>query len=97
MQVPTSVRWNPAKAEANLRKHKVAFDFVLKVFADPELLVQPTIRIEDGEERYKAIGDIDGKLYVVIFTMREGAHRLISARRTNSKEESDYARHRDQV
>lgn len=54
------------------------------------MVVIDTIRPADGECRYKAVGQINGKLYVVVFVMRDEVCRLISARRTNAKEDRIY-------
>jgi uncharacterized DUF497 family protein len=48
---------------------------------------------DDGEERRKAIGLIDGKLYTVVYTLRGSVCRLISARRSNAKESRSYGYH----
>jgi uncharacterized protein len=45
----------------------------------------------DGEARRKAVGIIDGELFTVVCTQRESAIRVISARRSNVKEDRDYA------
>jgi hypothetical protein len=44
----------------------------------------------EGEARRKAVGLIDSKLFIVVYTHRRGVHRIISARRTNATEESAY-------
>lgn len=85
--------WDDAKAAENFAKHQVSFWFARYVFADPEMVVIDTIRPEDGECRYKAVGRINGKLYVVVFVMRDEVCRLISARRTNAKEDRIYGNH----
>jgi uncharacterized DUF497 family protein len=92
MDIPRLYRWNPVKAQTNVNKHRVAFEFVQRVFDDPMVEIVPTIRSADGEERYKAIGMIDGKLYVAVFTIVEDACRLISGRRTNVTEDRLYDR-----
>ena len=38
----------------------------------------------DREARRKAVGLIEGKLYVIVYTDREGVCRIISARKTNA-------------
>jgi uncharacterized DUF497 family protein len=45
--VPTTpeFEWDAAKARENLKKHGVAFDEALTVFADPRSLASSTIRI----------------------------------------------------
>jgi uncharacterized DUF497 family protein len=47
-------------------------------------------REEDNESRSKAIGKIEGKLFVVVFTERGNAVRVISARRANKAEVDAY-------
>jgi len=90
MKVPAEFEWDDAKAATNLAKHKVPFPFAARVFLDPNVVVQSTFRPGDGESRCKAIGRIETKLYVVVFVMRGQVCRLISARRTNTKEDRNY-------
>jgi len=63
---------------------------VISVFADPALLVEHDQRWDYGEERFRAFGVIDEKVFVVIFTRRLRAIRIISARRANSREVKRY-------
>jgi hypothetical protein len=37
--------------------------FGARVFEDPDVAILPTIRLGDEEERFKATGYVDGKLY----------------------------------
>ena len=50
--------WNPAKAESNLRKHKVAFDFAIGAFFDPYRIEQIQEGDFDGEIREQVIGRV---------------------------------------
>lgn len=43
--------WNSAKSQSNLRKHGVAFDEAVAVFADPFAMMRQD-RIEGGELRW---------------------------------------------
>jgi uncharacterized DUF497 family protein len=45
----------------------------------------------DAEVRQKAVGLIEGRLFVVVFTDRGGVCRIISARRANTMELRAYA------
>ncbi|WP_428350443.1 BrnT family toxin [Lichenifustis flavocetrariae] len=47
-------------------------------------------RNADEEKRWKVVGLIDDRLFTVVFTMRDGICRLISARRSNVKEKRTY-------
>ena len=85
--------WDEAKAAANLRKHGVAFAYSARVFADPDRIE----RLDDSgypdEERWKVIGLIETRVYVVVYTERAGRRRLISARRAARSERELYHDH----
>ncbi len=83
-------RFDPAKDAANQQKHKLPLTFGDRIFEDDLHLVVPTIRVEDGEERFKVIGMVDGKLYTGVFTWRNDLPRFISVRRSNRNEEKSY-------
>ena len=82
--------WEDAKAEGNLAKHGVPFGYATRIFLDPRRVEFDASREGDGEGRRKAVGLIDGKLFVVVYTDRGGVYRLISARRTNAAEDKAY-------
>ena len=86
--------WDDAKAAVNLRKHGVAFELAAKVWDDPlHLLVFD--RLENGEERWHAIGLVYG---VVILTVvhafpdaeDNGRVRIVSARKASAAERRRY-------
>ena len=54
--------FDPAK-EANRFKHGLPLGFGRRVWNAEDRLVLASFRDEDEEERYKAIGLVDGKLY----------------------------------
>lgn len=85
--------WDTIKAAANLRKHGVAFEVAAKVWDDPRHLIVFD-RVEDGEERWHAIGLVRG---VVILTVvhahlpdHDDAVRIISARKATPVEREQY-------
>jgi uncharacterized DUF497 family protein len=82
--------FDPTKDEANRFKHGLRLAFGERVFDDPLLALAPTIRIEDEEERWKAVGLVDGKLYTAVHVYRGDVIRLISVRRSNASERRDY-------
>ena len=82
--------WDDAKADANLAKHGISFLAAVAVFADPVLVELDTERVSDREVRRKAIGMIEGRLFTVVFTMRNDMTRIISARRSNTSEKRAY-------
>ena len=82
--------FDPSKDAANRARHGVSLTFGERVFEDGHHLVIPSIRPIDGEERFKAVGLVDGKFYTAVFTWRGEARRFISVRRSNRNEERAY-------
>ena len=82
--------WDPAKAAANLRKHKVDFADAVLALEDP---LTRTVHDPDasGEERYVSMGaDPTGRLLVTIFTRRRHRIRIISSRHASPAERRQY-------
>jgi uncharacterized protein len=82
--------FDPAKDAANRAKHGVSLSHGERVFDDPELILIPSMRVEDGEERYKAVGLRGGQLWTVVHVYRGDTIRLISVRRSNRGEQREY-------
>lgn len=83
-------RFDPAKNLANQKKHKLSLSFGDRIFEDDNHLILPTIRIEDGEDRYKVVGAVDKKLFTGVFVWRDNLPRFMSVRRSNNGEEKAY-------
>jgi uncharacterized DUF497 family protein len=83
-------QWDPAKAATNLQKHGVPFEYVTRVFQDQQRQDGVDRRRHYGEERRITIGSIEGRVYVVAYTRRRAAIRLISARKANARETQKY-------
>lgn len=82
--------WDPTKAEANLRKHGVTFEFATAVFFDVNRLEHPDPEDHGGEDRWLAVGLAKDLVLVVVFTLRQDAIRIISARRADRYEHIGY-------
>ncbi len=82
--------WDPAKAQVNLRKHRVTFDYATHVFWDPNRIERPDEGEHDGEERWQVIGRAEEFVLVVVFTFRSDIVRIISARRATRDELIEY-------
>ena len=78
--------WDDAKAAGNLAKHGVPFPYTVRVFLDANVIDFDASQPGDGEVRRKAVGMIEGRLFTVVYTERDGVTRIISARRCNAKE-----------
>jgi uncharacterized DUF497 family protein len=84
--------WDAAKAEANLRKHKISFQEARRVFDDFFALIEQDLSEDFREDRFLATGMVEGLLITVVYTERGERIRLISARKANSDEQKRYYR-----
>lgn len=90
MPIGLEFEWDPAKAQANLRKHKVPFLISCEAFKDGNRLEFPDFSSEYGEERWIALGRVGQTILSVVFTERGERIRLISARRADTNEQRTY-------
>lgn len=85
--------WDRDKAAENLKKHGVSFEVAAKVFLDPFGVYSYDDDHSEYEDRYNAIGIVDGVVCVsVFFTDRNGLKRIFSARKAEREELEIYAR-----
>jgi uncharacterized DUF497 family protein len=67
-------------------RREIGFGFATQAFADPSACREADRRLPYGEERIRLYGEIEGRLFVVVYTERQGRIRIISARRANTRE-----------
>jgi uncharacterized DUF497 family protein len=82
--------WDPAKAQANLRKHGVPFLMACEVFKDGNRLEHADVSGDYNEERWIVLGRAGQKILSVVYTQRGQRTRLISARRADHNEQRSY-------
>jgi hypothetical protein len=82
--------WDKAKSDLCQVSRNFDFTYVMSVFIDPNLLIEKDQRWDYGEERFRALGLLDEKVFVVIYTKRPSVMRIISARRANRREVRRY-------
>lgn len=82
--------WDETKRRSNLAKHGVDFVDAARMLCGAPLLFEDDRR-DYGERRCIAMGEEAGHVLVVVFTIREYAFRIISARRANARERRKYA------
>jgi uncharacterized DUF497 family protein len=83
--------WDPAKAEKNLKKHRVAFAEASSVFADNLSVTFPDPDHSVDEDRYITMGESsDGRLLAVAHIDRDDKIRIISAREMTRGERRYY-------
>src|SRR2546422_7966785 len=81
--------WDPAKAQANFRKHGVSFEEAMTVFSDPLSISVPDSAA--SEERLVTMGwSQHGATLVVVHLDLDEEGRIISARRATSQERKVY-------
>ncbi len=83
--------WDPGKASANLKKHRIGFPEAATAFADPLSITIPDPDHSVGEERFILIGQSHrGRLLVVAHLERGDLVRIISARSPTRHERNAY-------
>ena len=83
-------QYDPIKAVGNLKKHGVSFADAEGVFYDP-LAIHKLDHDSEDEERFVAVGmGSAGIILVVVYTLRGGEIRLISARHATRHEVKSY-------
>ena len=82
-----SFEWDEAKRAAALEKHGIDFLDATRIFAGSVLRARSAF---EGEDRWIAIGLLDGLEIAVIYTLREGTCRIITARRARTNERRRY-------
>ncbi|MBS3779244.1 MAG: BrnT family toxin [Desulfovermiculus sp.] len=83
-------KWGQNKSQECFTERGFDFAYVIRAFFDPNRLVQRDKRHDYGEKRYQLIGKIDERVFVVIYTPRKKAVRIISACKANIREVRHY-------
>ena len=81
--------WDESKRVSNYKKHGVDFLTAALIFEGPTITKKDTRR-EYGEDRFVSLGMVDGNVYCVTHTERNGNIRLISAWKGGRKEHEEY-------
>ncbi len=81
--------WDEDKRLANIARHGIDFVRAKEIWQGPVLEV-PSPQSEHGEERFLAIGSVEGRVITVVFTWRGESRRIISARAARKHERENY-------
>lgn len=79
--------WHQRKRWSNLTKHGIDFEDAIGVFEGP-VFVRRSDR--SGEQRFVAVGEVDGRVVAVTYTVRGDIYRIISARQSRKNERRRY-------
>ena len=82
--------WDEDKNSECEKLRGFQFQDITNAFLDPHRCITPDTRHDYGEDRYELLAKIDEVLFVVIYTFREEAIRIISARKANEREKKRY-------
>ena len=85
------IEFDAAKRTATLEARELDMARADEVFAGATLTVEDD-RQEYGEDRFITIGFLDATMVVLVWTPRDGAHRIISMRKANERERTLYGR-----
>ena len=83
------IEFDPKKSAKNAEERGLPFDLVAD-FDFETALVALGAREAYGEDRFIAVGHIGKRLYVMAYTMRGAALRVISFRKANAREVERY-------
>jgi uncharacterized DUF497 family protein len=89
--------WDPRKAAANRRRHRVSFEEARSVFLDDEALMLRDDEHSEIEQRFVIIGFSESLRILLVCHCdgeSEGVIRIISARRANPSERKQYEERR---
>ena len=86
--------WDDAKSDACFADRGFDFTYVAHAFLDEGRIVGVDRRWDYGEDRYRLLGAVEGRVFVVIYTMRGSTIRIISARKANRREVREYERNK---
>lgn len=84
-----AISFDPAKNERNIATRGISFERAAAFEWDTALIAEDSRR-DYGEGRFQALGIIDGRLHVLVFTPRAGKTHVISLRKANQREVKRY-------
>ena len=86
-------KWDKWNIDKSYKKHGITPNESEEAFLDEKAIILRNIKHSNKEKRYSLIGKItSNKLLFIVFTLRENNIRIISARKANKKERSNYAK-----
>ncbi len=80
--------WDENKNASNQQKHEISFEDASKVFNDPHRIQH--INSTGNEKRFRTVGKVIKFIITVVYTVRTGVLRIISARQASVSERNAY-------
>lgn len=85
--------WDRRKSLATFSDRDFVFEAARIVFRGPLIRRQDTRRRRGTETRFMVLGELYGRVVMIIYTPRDRKCRIISMRRANSEESRTYYEH----
>lgn len=82
--------WDETKSETCYVQRGFDFAYAAQAFFDPHRCIRADLRHSYGEDRFQLLGQIDTRVFVVVYTNRTHAIRIISARKAHTREVKPY-------
>jgi uncharacterized DUF497 family protein len=86
------ITYDPAKNNKNIDERGLPFDLVENLDWNSAIIIEDA-RKNYGERRFKVLGLIGERLYMVVFTPRNDAVHVISFRKANIREVKEHGKH----
>ncbi|MFH1561128.1 MAG: BrnT family toxin [Patescibacteria group bacterium] len=85
--------WDKWNIDKSYQKHGITPNESEEAFLDEKAIVLKDFRHSQKEKRYSLLGKTtNNKLLFIVFTLRTEKVRIISARKANKKERSNYGK-----
>ena len=84
-----SISYDQSKNEKNIAERGISFERAA-YFEWASALIVEDLREDYGELRFQALGFIESRLHVLVFTPRAGSVHVISLRKANRREVMRY-------
>lgn len=84
------ITFDASKRARTLAERGLDFASASEVFSGRHMTVEDD-RQDYGEKRYITVGFLSGRMVVLVWTLREGACRVISMRKANDREQEAYS------
>lgn len=90
-----AITYDPGKNEKSIAERGISFDRASEFEWSGALVVEDT-RKDYREARFQALGFIEGRLHMLVFTPRAGDTHVMSLRKANKREVKRYERTKTQ-
>ena len=84
------ITFDPDKHRKTLAERGLDFSRAAEIFSGKHFTATDD-RQDYRELRYITVGNLDGRMIVMVWTLRDKARRIISMRKANEREQARYA------